>query len=151
MERKWDCEDPQEDAACGYSAVVNDDHYGEKAGKEEEDVNGDIGLLKREISCHALYESLVQSHLECLKLCCNLDNIQSAIDPMASDDHQNQLQMSHQSELDQFMEAYCMALKELKGSMEEPQQESMAFINYMYSQLKEVVGIPSSPTLSPTK
>ncbi|XP_073128826.1 homeobox protein knotted-1-like 1 [Henckelia pumila] len=139
MERKWDCEDREEDAR-------------ENAGKEEEedDDGGDIGVLKREISCHALYESLVESHLECLKLCCDLDdNIHCVVEPIASDD-QNQLKMSRESELDQFMEAYCMALNKLKESMEEPQQESMEFINYMYSQLKDVVAIPSS-TLSPTK
>ncbi|KAG6675990.1 hypothetical protein I3842_15G131900 [Carya illinoinensis] len=43
------------------------------------------------------------------------------------------------SELDHFMEAYCLALRKLKEAMEEPQQTSMAFINDMHSQLQELM------------
>ncbi|GFP82421.1 hypothetical protein PHJA_000385100, partial [Phtheirospermum japonicum] len=53
---------------------------------------------------------------------------------------------SGQSELDQFMEAYCVALNKLKEVIEEPQQESMAFINYMYSQLEELLLADISPS-----
>ncbi|XP_038679411.1 homeobox protein knotted-1-like 8 [Tripterygium wilfordii] len=43
-----------------------------------------------------------------------------------------------QSELDSFMEAYCSALRELKEALEQPQQETIAFINAMQSQLREL-------------
>ncbi|KAJ1438672.1 hypothetical protein SESBI_02937 [Sesbania bispinosa] len=57
------------------------------------------------------------------------------------------LGMFSQSELDLFMEAYCLALSKLKEAMEEPQQKSMAFINNMHSQLRELTKAttPSSP------
>lgn len=37
-----------------------------------------------------------------------------------------------------IQEAYCLALSKLKEAMEEPQQKSMAFINNMHSQLREL-------------
>lgn len=37
-----------------------------------------------------------------------------------------------------MQEAYCLALNKLKEAMEEPQQNSMAFINSMHSQLREL-------------
>lgn len=37
-----------------------------------------------------------------------------------------------------MQEAYCNTLKKLKEAMEEPQKESMEFVNYMHSQLKEL-------------
>jgi len=42
-----------------------------------------------------------------------------------------------------MQEAYCMALGKLKEAMVEPQQKSMAFINNMHSQLREI----TKPTL----
>ncbi|TQD72644.1 hypothetical protein C1H46_041829 [Malus baccata] len=44
-----------------------------------------------------------------------------------------------QSDLDHFMEAYCLALGKLKAAMEEPQQKSMAFISHMQLQLEEII------------
>ncbi|KAL4383625.1 hypothetical protein GQ457_15G000990 [Hibiscus cannabinus] len=43
-----------------------------------------------------------------------------------------------QSELDLFMEGYCSALSKLKEAMEEPQLETIAFINAMHSQLRDL-------------
>lgn len=44
-----------------------------------------------------------------------------------------------------MQEAYCVTLNQLKEAMEEPQQESMAFINLMYSQLDDLLlDIPST-------
>lgn len=40
-----------------------------------------------------------------------------------------------------MQEAYCVTLKKLKEEMEEPQQESLAFINHMYSQLDELLPV----------
>jgi Zn-dependent protease with chaperone function len=42
-------------------------------------------------------------------------------------------------------EAYCLALRKLKEAMEEPQQKSMAFINNMHSQLKELTSTHPVP------
>ena len=39
-------------------------------------------------------------------------------------------------------EAYCVALGKLKEAMEEPQQKSMAFLNKMHSQLRELTRTP---------
>ncbi|KAF9671276.1 hypothetical protein SADUNF_Sadunf12G0030500 [Salix dunnii] len=51
-----------------------------------------------------------------------------------------------QPELDSFMEAYCFALSKLKEAMEEPQQETAAFINSMHLQLKELTRTHSKST-----
>ncbi|KAK6127783.1 hypothetical protein DH2020_038492 [Rehmannia glutinosa] len=108
--------------------------------KEDDDDEGLLSVLKKEIACHSLYGHLVESHLECLKMCLghNMENIGNVIDPTTFVNNPNLLR-ANQSELDQFMEAYCMALNKVKEVIEEPQQESMAFINDMYSQLEELL------------
>ncbi|XP_015966798.1 homeobox protein knotted-1-like 1 [Arachis duranensis] len=114
--------------------------YEEEEEEEEEDQDDEKNneILKRRISNHPLYGLLVEAHLECLKVgdISNLDR-QLKIDPIQAMKQQN-LNMFSQSELDIFMEAYCMALGKLKKAMEEPQQKSMAFINNMHSQLREL-------------
>lgn len=42
-------------------------------------------------------------------------------------------------------EAYCFALSKLKEAMEEPQQETLAFLDAMHSQLTEVTGTTDHP------
>ncbi|WVZ13622.1 hypothetical protein V8G54_011188 [Vigna mungo] len=108
---------------------------------EEEEENNEI--LKRRISSHPLYELLVKAHLDCLKVG-DISNLERElkIDQMQATEKQN-LGMFSQSELDLFMEAYCLALGKLKEAMVEPQQKSMAFINNMHSQLREI----TKPTL----
>ncbi|KAI9174231.1 hypothetical protein LWI28_014302 [Acer negundo] len=56
-----------------------------------------------------------------------------------------------QSELDHFMEAYCKALSKLKEAMEEPQQETVAFINDMHSQLRDLTNSNPPPNTSSGK
>ncbi|CAJ1952125.1 unnamed protein product [Sphenostylis stenocarpa] len=108
---------------------------------EEEEENNEI--LKRRISSHPLYGLLVETHLDCLKVG-DISNLERElkIDQMQATEKQN-LGMFSQSELDLFMEAYCLALGKLKEAMVEPQQKSMAFINNMHSQLREM----TKPTL----
>ncbi|KAG5009512.1 hypothetical protein JHK87_018027 [Glycine soja] len=104
--------------------------------EEEEEENNEI--LKRRISNHPLYGLLVEAHLDCLKVG-DISNLERElkIDQMQATEKQN-LGMFSQSELDLFMEAYCLALGKLKEAMVEPQQKSMAFINNMHSQLREL-------------
>ncbi|TXG50935.1 hypothetical protein EZV62_023459 [Acer yangbiense] len=56
-----------------------------------------------------------------------------------------------QSELDHFMDAYCKALSKLKEAMEEPQQETVAFINDMHSQLRDLTTSNPPPNTSSGK
>ncbi|XP_014494790.1 homeobox protein knotted-1-like 1 [Vigna radiata var. radiata] len=109
--------------------------------EEEEEKNNEI--LKRRISSHPLYGLLVEAHLDCLKVG-DISNLERElkIDQMQATEKKN-LGMFSQSELDLFMEAYCLALGKLKEAMVEPQQKSMAFINNMHSQLREI----TNPTL----
>ncbi|KAK7364140.1 hypothetical protein VNO80_12568 [Phaseolus coccineus] len=113
----------------------------EEEDDDEEENNNEI--LKRRISSHPLYGLLVEAHLDCLKVG-DISNLERElkIDQMQATEKQN-LGMFSQSELDLFMEAYCMALGKLKEAMVEPQQMSMAFINNMHSQLREI----TKPTL----
>ncbi|KAH1075582.1 hypothetical protein J1N35_027910 [Gossypium stocksii] len=112
--------------------------------KEEDD---DDELLKTRISSHPLYERLVENHLNCLKVGGIGDrgrnntksnqrkaehSISTKINPCCSSMQLNQ------SELDLFMEGYCSALSKLKEAMEEPQQQTIAFINGMHSQLRDL-------------
>ncbi|CAE5957506.1 unnamed protein product [Arabidopsis arenosa] len=48
------------------------------------------------------------------------------------------------SELDQFMEAYCSTLRELKEAMEKPLIETHRFVDAVYTQLNDIV-MSSSP------
>ncbi|MCD7453452.1 Fused compound leaf [Datura stramonium] len=119
--------------------------------------------IKRKISCHSLYDLLVQTHLDCLKVCLgitDIDKIEKAEEKSSkynkvlisrTNDHQAELNtkfssltMDQPAELDNFMEAYCVALSKLKEAMEEPHLESIKFINHMYSQLSELMELPSS-------
>ncbi|KAK7291367.1 hypothetical protein RIF29_06445 [Crotalaria pallida] len=108
-------------------------------GNQEEE---DSEILKRRISSHPLYGLLVETHLECLKVgdISNLDS-ELKMNQMHAMQKQN-LGMFSQTELDLFMEAYCLALGQLKEAMEEPQQKSMAFINNMHSQLRDLTKAP---------
>lgn len=46
-------------------------------------------------------------------------------------------------------EAYCRTLKKVKEVIQEPQQESMEFINHMYSQLQDLLrDFPPHPSSS---
>ncbi|KAL3617606.1 KNOX1 domain [Castilleja foliolosa] len=136
MERKANVEEEGERVQSSRVTINGND---EVSQKQEEG----LSVLKREIACHSLYGHMIESHLECLKLCLgNVNNVDENVTftptPLQPLNHPN-LFTSHQSELDQFMEAYCVALNQLKEVIEVPQQESMAFINYMYSQLEELL------------
>ncbi|WVZ09918.1 hypothetical protein V8G54_014448 [Vigna mungo] len=103
-------------------------------GTENEEV-----LLKNIIATHPLYEVLIQSHINCLKVGLSeaevfdddalkkLVNSKSKATPGANT-----------SELDHFMEAYCMALSKLKEAIEEPTKETNAFIRATYHELKQL-------------
>ncbi|NP_001278852.1 homeobox protein knotted-1-like 1-like [Solanum tuberosum] len=119
--------------------------------------------IKRKICCHSLYGLLVQTHLDCLKVCLGITEIDK-IDQKTEEKsskykkvishtmvHQAELNnkfssltMDQPAELDNFMEAYCVALSKLKEAMEEPHLESIKFINHMYSQLSELMELPTS-------
>ncbi|RDX67468.1 Homeobox protein KNOX3, partial [Mucuna pruriens] len=115
--------------------------------EEEYDREENNEILKRRISNHPLYGLLVEAHLDCLKVG-DISNLERElkIDQMQAMEKQN-LGMFSQSELDLFMEAYCLALGKLKEAMVEPQQKSMAFINNMHSQLRELTKatLPAPP------
>ncbi|XP_011003758.1 PREDICTED: homeobox protein knotted-1-like 12 [Populus euphratica] len=102
--------------------------------------------LKKRISSHPLYGLLVQTHIDCLKVGTggDVDRI-LRVRPTLSCQFPNPSSLS-QPELDSFMEAYCFALSKLKEAMEEPQQETVAFINSMHLQLKELSRTHSKST-----
>ncbi|XP_022726053.1 homeobox protein knotted-1-like 2 [Durio zibethinus] len=120
---------------------ITGDHYKEEEEDEEE-------LLKTRISSHPLYRRLVENHLNCLKVGeIAYSGRNSKSNQRKADDYNNPCSsMLNHSELDLFMEAYCSALSKLKEAMEEPQQETIAFINGMHSQLRELARTnPQSP------
>ncbi|QCD92345.1 KNOX2 protein [Vigna unguiculata] len=123
-----------------YKQLQQQDHDDEE---EVEEQNNEI--LKTRISNHPLYGVLLQAHLDCLKVgeISKLER-EVKIDEMKAREKQK-LDMLSQSELDLFMEAYCLALGKLKEAMVEPQQKSMAFINNMHSQLREITNPSSEP------
>ncbi|KAG7028461.1 Homeobox protein knotted-1-like 2 [Cucurbita argyrosperma subsp. argyrosperma] len=108
---------------------------------EEEDDGVDGEMLRRRISSHPLYGLLLETHLNCLKVggIGELDRGYLAMDLMEHRENEIRcLNTLNQSELDRFMESYCYALSKLKEAMEESQLKSMAFINSMNSQLREL-------------
>ncbi|OIW16045.1 hypothetical protein TanjilG_04580 [Lupinus angustifolius] len=131
----------------------NDKNYQQQKDEDEEELELEQEeesneILKRRISSHPLYGLLVETHLECLKVgdISNLDSELKINHQMQAMKKQN-LGMFSQSELDLFMEAYCLALSQLKEAMEEPQKKSMTFINNMHSQLRELT-MATMPTPS---
>ncbi|XP_019465316.1 PREDICTED: homeobox protein knotted-1-like 1, partial [Lupinus angustifolius] len=124
-----------------------DEEEEEQEEGDQEEENNEI--LERRISSHPLCGLLVETHLECLKVgdISNLDSELKINHQMQAMKKQN-LEMFSQSQLDLFMEAYCLALSQLKEAMEELQKKSMAFINNMHSQLRELT---MAAMLTPSK
>ncbi|KAF8095118.1 hypothetical protein N665_0341s0042 [Sinapis alba] len=102
-------------------------------------------ILKKRISSHPLYEFLLQSHLSCLKVCSgdfDLPEIMSMADYLdltkLSPNSDSSLEATS-SELDEFMEAYCSTLGELKVAMEKPLIEAHRFVDEVHTQLNDIV------------
>ncbi|AES76094.1 fused compound leaf protein [Medicago truncatula] len=138
------------------SFVVDHEKYKQEENQEELELQHKEGgvhehdhqeendeILKTRISNHPLYELLVQAHLDCLKVG-DISNLEIEKSDKKQTLKKQNLDMLSQSELDLFMEAYCLALSKLKEAMKEPQQNSMAFINNMHSQLRELTQATSS-------
>ncbi|XP_057957487.1 homeobox protein knotted-1-like 1 [Malania oleifera] len=122
---------------------------GRGSSEEEEDE-----VLKRRITGHPLYQLLVHTHLDCLKVGLGkIDEIDATpkFDSQTGDNnkHNANIMLNAESELDRFMEAYCGALQKLKEAVEEPQEETMAFINSMHSQLRELMSTTHSAPPQP--
>ncbi|OIT39595.1 PREDICTED: homeobox protein knotted-1-like 1 [Nicotiana attenuata] len=138
---------------------------------EEDNNEEETEVIKRQISSHSLYDLLVDTHFDCLKVCSGISEIdkieraetkakykkrsshtmdQSKLNNNFAVDEKLSSLTIHQPELDTFMEAYCVALSKLKEAIEEPHIESIKFINHMYSQLSDLMEVPSVSTLSPT-
>ncbi|KAE8712486.1 NAD-dependent dihydropyrimidine dehydrogenase subunit PreA-like [Hibiscus syriacus] len=137
--------------------------------EEEGGDSDDVELLKTRISSHPLYGRLVENHLNCLKLFTVPPTTFGQVGGIGiggRNSKGNQRQAEHydssnsmkkntcssmqlnQSDLDLFMEGYCSALSKLKEAMEEPQLESIAFINGMHSQLRNLaIANPRSPNV----
>ncbi|AEE29221.1 hypothetical protein AtNW77_Chr1g0016281 [Arabidopsis thaliana] len=110
----------------------------EEAQEEEE-------ILKKRISSHPLYGLLLHSHLNCLKVCSgdfDSPEIMNTADDLALSKlslHPDSSSEATSSELDQFMEAYCSTLRELKEAMEKPLTETHRFVDAVYTQLNDIV------------
>ncbi|KAL5070962.1 hypothetical protein RYX36_021849 [Vicia faba] len=107
-------------------------------GKEKEN---DEEAIKKIIASHPLFEVLIESHINCLKVGSE-DAGEFDIKPDAwkklVNTKSKETTSPNTSEIDHFMEAYCMALDKLKELIEEPTKEANAFINSAYIQLKEL-------------
>ncbi|XP_021909581.1 protein KNATM [Carica papaya] len=125
----------------------------QKVEEEEEEDGDDEIILKRRISSHPLYGLLIDHHLHCLQAT-GIDGIlerNERIDPKQQLYDILTTSSKRKSELDHFMEAYCCALSKLREAMEEPQQETRAFINTMHSQLRDLINPCPSPNQSSGK
>ncbi|XP_038896017.1 homeobox protein knotted-1-like 2 [Benincasa hispida] len=110
--------------------------------ENEEEGGWEGEMLRTKISNHPLYSLLVETHLNCLKVG-GID----ATDLIKQQDNKIRcFNPLNQSELDRFMETYCFALSKLKEAMEESQLKSMAFINSMHWQLRDLTGTGAAAT-----
>ncbi|GMI99494.1 KNOX Arabidopsis thaliana meinox [Hibiscus trionum] len=131
-----------------------------EANRSEDAGDGDdVELLKTRISTHPLYGRLVENHLNCLKVGGIGNGGRSSMGNQRQAENYNSISSNNmnknpcsssmqlnQSELDLFMEGYCSALSKLKEAIEEPQLETIAFINAMHSQLRDLARAnPFSP------
>ncbi|KAL5748712.1 hypothetical protein ACOSQ2_026009 [Xanthoceras sorbifolium] len=114
--------------------------------EEEEEENNEA--LKRRISTHPLYGLLLDNHMDCLKVASILKaEIEQGMTSKRRHDHNAMptTSVDTPSELDHFMEKYCEALSKLKEAMEEPQQETVEFIDSMHSQLRQLTSSNTTP------
>ncbi|ESW25203.1 hypothetical protein PHAVU_003G016200 [Phaseolus vulgaris] len=99
-------------------------------------------LLKNIIATHPLYQLLIQSHINCFKVGLSEGEEFDATSGEALKKVVNSKSKAaptpNTSELDHFMEAYCMALSKLKEAIEEPTKETNAFIRATYHELKQL-------------
>ncbi|CAH8382385.1 unnamed protein product [Eruca vesicaria subsp. sativa] len=110
--------------------------------KQEEEV------LKKRISNHPLYGLLLQSHLKCLKVCSDDFDLPEIMNPQDDLDltklslhSDSSLEATTSPELDQFMEAYCSTLMELKEAMDKPLIETQRFVDAVYTQLNDISAV----------
>ncbi|XP_054823429.1 homeobox protein knotted-1-like 1 [Prosopis cineraria] len=117
---------------------------GYESGRENdgEKLSDDHEVLKKMISSHPLYGLLIESHFNCLKVGLGefgeFDITDAACKQKTISEFKTATNNPSSTELDHFMEAYCMALSSLKEAMEEPTKETRAFINSMHVELKEL-------------
>ncbi|XP_004498724.1 homeobox protein knotted-1-like 6 [Cicer arietinum] len=106
--------------------------------------------LKNIIARHPLFEVLIESHMKCLEVgyeeAGEFDITSDAWKKLVNT-NSKATTSPNTSELDHFMEAYCMALSKLKEAIEEPTKEAKAFINATYIQLKEL-GDANNPQIN---
>ncbi|KAM5566923.1 homeobox protein knotted-1-like 1 [Rosa sericea] len=122
-------------------------HVGQDEG-DDQDEDKEEEALKKMISGHPLYGLLLENHLNCLKVCLGdeigaITGSASATTSVTEDTANNKklkaaLTNPSSSDLDQFTEAYCKALKKLKEAMDNPLKEASSFINSTYTQLEEI-------------
>ncbi|PSR88108.1 Homeobox protein knotted-1-like [Actinidia chinensis var. chinensis] len=107
---------------------------------EEVALEEDEEMLKKRITGHPLYGLLLHTHLNCLKV--GLGDIGEFDITIALDeaDNHNKLNATNarSSDLDEFMEFYCMALSKLKEAMEKPLKETETFVDAVHLQLSEL-------------
>ncbi|KAK2453519.1 homeobox protein knotted-1 [Trifolium repens] len=112
---------------------------GINVGKKNENEK-DEEILKKIIASHPLFEVMIESHINCLKVGSEdggIDIISDAWKKLVNTKSKAAIS-PNTSELDHFMEAYCMALSNLKEVIEEPTKEAKSFINATYIQLQEL-------------
>ncbi|XP_028767093.1 protein KNATM-like [Neltuma alba] len=130
-------------------AAINGENEGEpKVVVDRNDHTGDKDTdeqlrLKKMIASHPLYGILIQSHFNCLKVglgeTAEFDTAKDAVkQSVNSKPRSHHTTSPSSSELDHFMEAYCVALSKLKEAIEEPTRETKAFISGMYIDLKDL-------------
>ncbi|XP_044491294.1 protein KNATM-like [Mangifera indica] len=113
---------------------VHDLSFFEEKEEEEDDI-----ILKKSISSHHLFGVLIQTHLSCFKVGLGeLGEFGTTNAANAKPTSTDKPSLPTSSELDRFMEAYCITLGKLKEAMEAPLQEITCFIDAMYIQLKEL-------------
>ncbi|RVW89198.1 hypothetical protein VitviT2T_000496 [Vitis vinifera] len=121
---------------CGEKEKISPGFVGESAGAQENEE-----ILRKRISGHPLFGLLIENHLNCLKVGLGeFGEVGITTEPDKAADSKPNINgiIQNPSDLDHFMEAYCMALSNLKEGIEEAQQESASFIKATYLQLGEL-------------
>ncbi|KAL6192605.1 hypothetical protein ACLB2K_033691 [Fragaria x ananassa] len=128
-------------------------HVGEEEGVHDREADKEEEALKKMILGHPLYGLLLESHINCLKVCSGERGDEIGTTTTSTDTTTNvtednanikaleaALTSPSSSDLDQFMEAYCNSLNNLKEAMENPLKEASSFIDSVQAQLEELTG-----------
>ncbi|XP_073006245.1 homeobox protein rough sheath 1-like isoform X1 [Typha latifolia] len=121
-------------------------------GASQFPLTGEVESIKTKIMSHPKYSTLLKAYIDCQKVgappevVSHLSTIaQEQVEEPSSSSRVHEA--SNDSELDQFMEAYCDMLVKYQEELKKPMEEAMDFLKKVEAQLNSLTSAASSSRL----